>query len=66
MLRLLLSLMFLFLLFPSSSDGLPSIVGSWQFGNDQMEIVAEFFQDGTFRQVTVTPRERRPTPAAFS
>jgi len=65
MLRLLLSLMFLFLLFPSSSDCLPSIVGSWQFKNEQMEILAEFFQGGTFRQVNVTPKGKETYTGRF-
>jgi len=65
MLRLLLSLMFLFLLFPYSADCLPSIVGSWQFKNDQMEILTEFFQDGTFRQVNVTPKGKETYTGRF-
>lgn len=65
MLRLLLRLMFLFLLFPYSADCLPSIAGSWQFKNDQMEILAEFFQDGTFRQVNVTPKGKETYTGRF-
>jgi hypothetical protein len=51
-------LFFLFLLLPPSSDGSPSIVGSWQFKNEQIEVVAEFLPDGTFRQANMTPRGR--------
>ncbi len=58
MLRSLLYLMTFFFSFSASSECSSSIIGSWQFKNDQMEIVAEFFQDGSFRQVNVTPRGR--------
>jgi hypothetical protein len=56
--RLLLFFLLLFLFFAPSSECSSSIVGSWQFKNDQMEIVAEFLPDGTFRQVNVTPKGR--------
>jgi hypothetical protein len=58
MLRLLFSFFFLFLLLPPSSDGSPSIFGSWQFKSEQIEVVAEFLPDGTFRQVNITPKGR--------
>jgi hypothetical protein len=48
----------MFLLPPFPVLGSPSIVGSWQFKNDQVEVVAEFSADGMFRQVNVTPRGR--------
>ncbi len=51
--------LFFFLLLPTSSNGSSSIVGNWQFKNDQMEIVAEFLQDGTFRQVNITPNGKQ-------
>jgi hypothetical protein len=54
--RLLIFFLILFLSHPPSSECTSSIVGSWQFKNDQLEIVAEFFQDGTFRQVNSTLR----------
>jgi hypothetical protein len=36
----------------------PALVGSWRYQDAQVEIVAEFFEDGTFRQTTVTSQER--------
>jgi len=54
--RFLLSFLFLSLLLPPPSECSSSIVGSWHSKNAQMEIVAEFFQDGTFRQVNISPR----------
>jgi len=65
MLRLLLSFLILFLSFSSSSECSSSIVGSWQFKNDQMEIVAEFLPDGTFRQINVTPKGRETYTGRF-
>ena len=56
MLRLLFSFFFLFILLPPSSDGSPSIFGSWQFKSEHIEVVAEFLPDGTFRQVNITPK----------
>ena len=45
----LVLLVIVFLLLASSSvPGSLSIVGSWQFKNDQIEVVAEFLPDGTF------------------
>jgi hypothetical protein len=58
-------MVFFLLLAPSSVPGSPSIVGSWQFKNDQMEIVAEFLPDGTFRQVNVTPKGRETYTGRF-
>jgi hypothetical protein len=36
----------------------PALVGIWRYQDAQVEIVAEFFENGTFRQATVTSRER--------
>jgi hypothetical protein len=56
--RLVLLVVLFLLLAPSSVPASPSIVGSWQFKNNQIEVIAEFSPDGTFRQVNVTPRGR--------
>ena len=58
MLRLFSSFFFLFILLPPPSVGSPSIFGSWQFKSEQIEVVAEFLPDGTFRQVNITPKGR--------
>ena len=58
MLRSLLYLMTFFFSFSASSECSSSIIGSWQFKNEQIEVVAEFLPDGTFRQVNVTPKGR--------
>ena len=38
------------------AQGAESIVGSWQFKNNEMEIVSELFGDGTLHQVTVSSK----------
>jgi hypothetical protein len=55
----------LFLLPPSPVLGSPSLVGSWQFKNGQMEVVAEFLPDGTFRQVTNSTQGRETLSGRF-
>ncbi len=57
--RLISGLIVLLLLFPPSVVlGSPSIVGNWHFQNDRIEVFAEFLEDGSFRQVNVTPSGR--------
>ncbi len=56
MLRFFLFLLLLFFSLPPSSEGSPSIVGTWQFKNEQIEVVAEFLPHGDFRQVNITPK----------
>jgi hypothetical protein len=63
--RLPLALFILFFCFSASSDGSSSIIGSWRFSNDQIEIVAEFLPDGTFRQVNVTAAGRETIAGRF-
>jgi hypothetical protein len=65
MLRLFLSLLFFFLLLPAPSECSSSIVGTWQFKNDQIEVVAEFLPDGTFRQVNITSKGRETYTGRF-
>jgi hypothetical protein len=63
--RLLLSFLILFVCFPLSAECNSSIIGSWQFKNEQIEIVAEFLPDGTFRQVNVTSKGRETYTGRF-
>ena len=64
--RLIVSLaVLLFLLPPSSVLGSPSIVGSWQFKNNQVEVVAEFLPDGTFQQVTTSAKGKETLSGRF-
>ena len=64
--RLIVSLaVLLFLLPPSSVLGSPSIVGSWQFKNNQIEVVAEFLPDGTFQQVTTSAKGKETLSGRF-
>ena len=63
--RLPLSLLVFFFCFSASSDGSSSIIGSWRFSNDQIEIAAEFLPDGTFRQVNVTATGRETITGRF-
>ena len=56
MLRFFLFLLLLFFSLPPLSEGSPSIVGTWQFKNEQIDVVAEFLPDGDFRQVNITPK----------
>ena len=43
----------LFLLAPSIAFSNAELVGSWQYEDAQLNIVADFLTDGTFRQVTI-------------
>ncbi len=65
MIRLVLLVIVFLLLAPSSAPGSLSIVGSWQFKNDQIQFVAEFLRDGTFRQVNVTRKGRETYTGRF-
>ena len=56
--RLLLSLLACCLCFSASAECSASIIGTWRFTNDQLEIVTEFLPDGTFRQVNATAKGR--------
>jgi hypothetical protein len=63
--RLLLFFLGFFLCFPAPVECSPSIVGRWQFKNDQLEVVAEFLPDGTFRQVNATAQGRETYTGRF-
>jgi hypothetical protein len=64
--RPILFLVVLFLLLlPSPAPGSSSLVGSWQFKNNQVEVVAEFFSDGTFRQITSSAKGRETLSGRF-
>lgn len=54
--RFLAILLTLGVLWGSAEGGSPSIVGRWQFKSEELEMVAEFLPDGTFRQVNTTAR----------
>ncbi len=48
MLRMILLLLCSFLAAPSLVQSDDTLVGAWQFKNSGMEIIAEFYPDGTF------------------
>jgi hypothetical protein len=52
-------LVLLFLLAPPTAFSNTTLVGSWQYKDAQLNIVADFFTDGTFRQVNVGPQGRQ-------
>jgi hypothetical protein len=52
-------LVLLFLLAPSTAFSNADLFGSWQYKDAQLNIVADFLTDGTFRQVTVGPQGRQ-------
>jgi hypothetical protein len=52
-------LVLLFLLAPPTAFSNTTLVGSWQYKDAQLNIVADFFTDGTFRQVTTGPQGRQ-------
>ena len=52
-------LVLLFLLAPSTAFSNAELVGSWHYENAQLNIVADFLTDGTFRQVTTGPQGRQ-------
>jgi hypothetical protein len=49
----------LFLLAPSTAFSNAELVRSWQYKDAQLNIVADFLTDGTFRQVTVGSQGRQ-------
>jgi hypothetical protein len=49
----------LLLCYCAAAHGSTSIVGSWQLKSDQIDIVADFLSDGSFRQLTVTSAGRQ-------
>ena len=52
-------LVLLFLLASSTAFSNTALVGSWQYKDAQLNIVADFLTDGTFRQFTVGPQGRQ-------
>ena len=59
MVRRTLAVIAFLLSIPAFVWGDVPILGSWQFKNEQLEVVAEFLPDGTFRQVTSSRQGRQ-------
>ena len=60
MMRFMMPCLVLFyLLVPEAAFSNTALVGSWQYKDAQLNIVADFLTDGTFRQVTVGPQGRQ-------
>jgi hypothetical protein len=64
--RFIAFLLILFFLLPASAvQGTDSIMGTWQFKSSQIEIIAEFLPDGTFRQVNASAQGRETLTGRF-
>jgi hypothetical protein len=54
MVRLVTALVTILSILPLFSWAATPILGSWQFKNERMEVIAEFLPDGSFKQVVVS------------
>ena len=56
MLHIIVPFLCWLLMVVSPAQGNETLVGTWQFKNNEMEIIADFSADGTFQQVNTSPK----------